>query len=458
MTKWNPELIQRYNVPGPRYVSYPPATSFHEEITPDDYWRALELGNQARRPLSLYMHIPFCEHVCYYCACHRVVTADHGRASEYLQFLMDEISLKAARLDRQRPVTQLHWGGGTPTYLSDPEMTSLVYHTARNFHLLDDDRGDYSVEIDPRTVTEKRIGLLRGLGFNRASLGVQDLDPQVQKAVNRIQPFEQVREVFGWLRDHDFRSINVDLMYGLPWQSESSMARTVTQLLALRPARVSLFNYAHMPERFKVQRQINELTLPSADEKSRMLASAAALLGQAGYQLIGMDQFALPEDSLAIASQDGSLQRHFQGYSLHGDADLVAFGSSAISQLDTLYAQNHISLPQWMSCIADGELPLERGYVLDADDRIRRDLIMTLLCRMHVDLEELGRRWGIVPAVYFASELASLRELERDGLVVASETQIILTDAGRPLARAVAMQFDRYLARPAVHARHSRII
>jgi oxygen-independent coproporphyrinogen III oxidase len=280
MTDWNTDLIRRYGEQGPRYTSYPTALQFHEEVTADDYWQALERGNQAHRPLSLYMHIPFCQHVCYYCACNRIVTADTSRADDYLKRLLREINMKAERVDRQRPVLQMHWGGGTPTYLSDAQMTELVYHTARQFHLLEDDRADYSVEIDPRTVTQSRIGLLRGLGFNRASLGVQDLDPRVQQAVNRVQPYEMIRDVFGWLRDFGYRSINTDLIYGLPWQSETSLARTVEQLLALRPERISLYNYAHLPARFKVQRQISEQTLPSADEKLRMFSRAGEMLEQ----------------------------------------------------------------------------------------------------------------------------------------------------------------------------------
>ena len=270
MSNWNTDLMRRYGTQGPRYTSYPSALSFHEEITADDYASAIAEGNDARRPLSLYLHIPFCRSVCYYCACNRVVTADHRRASEYLQRLKKEITLRASMLDTSRPMQQIHWGGGTPTYLSDAEITELVYHTARHFHMLGDDDGEYAIEIDPRTVSANRISLLRGLGFSRVSLGVQDLDPRVQQAVNRMQPYEQIRDVFDWLRDFDFRSINTDLIYGLPWQSESSLARTIDQLVTLRPDRISLYNYAHLPARFKVQKQINELALPAPEEKLRM--------------------------------------------------------------------------------------------------------------------------------------------------------------------------------------------
>jgi oxygen-independent coproporphyrinogen III oxidase len=457
MTEWNTDLIRRYGDQGPRYTSYPTALQFHEEVTADDYWQALEHGNLARRPLSLYLHIPFCQHVCYYCACNRVVTADTRRADEYLKRLLRELSMKAERVDSQRPVLQMHWGGGTPTYLSDAQMTELVYHTARQFHLLEDDRADYSVEIDPRTVTQSRIGLLRGLGFNRASLGVQDLDPRVQEAVNRVQPYSMIEDVFGWLRDFGYRSINTDLIYGLPWQSETSLARTVEQLLALRPERISLYNYAHLPARFKVQRQISEQTLPSADEKLRMFSRAGEMLESAGYLLIGMDHFALPTDALAQAQQSGILHRNFQGYTLHGDADLLGFGTSAISALGTFYGQNQKSIEEWQSDIDDNHLPLERGCLLTLDDQIRRDLITTLLCQMEINLEALSQRWNIDARQYFGPELMQMNRLVQDGLVEFDWKVLRLTAIGRLLARAVAMIFDAY-QKDGLKRHYSRII
>lgn len=444
MTDWNTDLIRRYGEQGPRYTSYPTALQFHEEVTADDYWQALEKGNQARRAISLYTHIPFCQHVCYYCACNRVVTADTRRADEYHKRLLKEISMKAEWVDRQRPVMQMHWGGGTPTYLSDAQMTELIYHTAREFHLLEDDRADYSVEIDPRTVDQSRIGLLRGLGFNRASLGVQDLDPRVQQAVNRVQPYEMIRDVFGWLRDFGYRSINADLIYGLPWQSETSLARTVEQLMVLRPERISLYNYAHLPARFKVQRQIDEKALPSADEKLRMFSRAGEMLESEGYLLIGMDHFALPSDALAQAQDNGTLHRNFQGYTLYGDADLIGFGTSAISALGDFYGQNQKSIEHWQDDIDAGVLPLERGCLLTRDDLIRRDLITTLLCRMWIDLDELSERWKIDARSYFGPELMQMNRLAQDGLVQFDWHQLRLAPTGRLLARAVAMVFDVY--------------
>jgi oxygen-independent coproporphyrinogen III oxidase len=457
MTDWNTDLIRRYGEQGPRYTSYPTALQFHEEVTADDYWQALEQGNLARRPLSLYLHIPFCQHVCYYCACNRVVTGDTSRADDYLKRLLRELSAKAERVDRQRPVVQMHWGGGTPTYLNDAQMTELVYHTARQFHLLDDSRADYSIEIDPRTVTQSRVGLLRGLGFNRASLGVQDLDPRVQQAVNRVQPYEMVRDVFGWLRDFGYRSVNTDLIYGLPWQSETSLARTIEQLLPLRPDRISLYNYAHLPARFKVQRQISEQTLPSPEEKLRMFSRAGEMLEQAGYLLIGMDHFALPTDALAQAQDSGTLHRNFQGYTLYGDVDLIGLGTSAISALGNFYGQNQKSIERWQSDIDEGLLPLERGCLLSLDDQIRRDLITTLLCQMRVNLDALSERWNINARDYFGPELMQMHRLAEDGLVEFDWKEVRLTPTGRLLARAVAMVFDAY-QRDSVKRHFSRII
>ncbi|MGB1220371.1 MAG: oxygen-independent coproporphyrinogen III oxidase [Alcanivoracaceae bacterium] len=457
MSNWNTDLMRRYGTQGPRYTSYPSALSFHEEITADDYASAIAEGNDARRPLSLYLHIPFCRSVCYYCACNRVVTADHRRASEYLQRLKKEITLRASMLDTSRPMQQIHWGGGTPTYLSDAEITELVYHTARHFHMLGDDDGEYAIEIDPRTVSANRISLLRGLGFSRVSLGVQDLDPRVQQAVNRMQPYEQIRDVFDWLRDFDFRSINTDLIYGLPWQSESSLARTIDQLVTLRPDRISLYNYAHLPARFKVQKQINELALPAPEEKLRMFARAGSMLEDAGYRLIGMDHFALPSDELAQAQEQGTLHRNFQGYTVRGDSDIIACGMSAISRVGNLYVQNWKTIDRWQADLDDNVLPLERGYLLSDDDGIRADLINRLLCDLVVDLEAFGERWQIDAERYFADELMQLKRLEADGLVVRDGPTLTVTQQGRLLVRAVAMLFDRTFGQSAGE-RYSRII
>lgn len=457
MSAWSTDIIQRYGGPGPRYTSYPPAHCFHEEVTHQDYLDALGAGNAERRPLSLYMHLPFCEHVCYYCACNRIVTGDKRLATPYLDTLLAEMAQKSALVDSQRPVVQIHWGGGTPTFLDDGQLTRLMHQTGRRFRLLDNDRGDYGIELDPRTVTRSRISLLRGLGFNRVSIGVQDLDARVQQAVNRVQPYDSVREVVDAARDFGFRSTSVDLIYGLPWQSESSLARTVEQLLALRPDRISLYNYAHLPARFKVQRQISEAALPAPMEKLRMLVRAGDLFADAGYVFIGMDHFALPSDAMAMAQRSGTLHRNFQGYSLYGNADLLGMGISAISQIGALYAQNHRQIDTWQSAVQNDEMPVAQGYVLDRDDQIRRDMIMSLLCHLEVDLAAFDDRWAIQTTHYFADELAALAAFERDGLVRRDGRRLHLTDSGRLAARAVAMCFDRYHS-PADTVRFSRII
>lgn len=457
MSHWDPELIRRYGGQGPRYTSYPSALQFHEGISDEQYDAAVRQGNAEQRTLSLYFHIPFCDTVCYYCACNRIITANKGRADTYLDHLNREMELQARRLDTQRPVIQLHWGGGTPTWLDDAQITQLMFRTGRHFRLLDDDRGDYAIEIDPRTVDGERLGLLRGLGFNRVSLGVQDLDPRVQKAVNRVQPESMIRERVAEIRDHEYHSLSMDLILGLPCQSEGSLALTLEKIIDMGPQRLSLFNYAHLPERFKVQRQIDENTLPSPEEKLRMTVRAGRMLEQAGYIHVGMDHFALPGDELARAQQEGTLHRNFQGYTLHGEADLIAMGPSAISQVDALYTQNHKTLTDWQAALDQDHLPRERGYELSHDDRIRRDLIVRLLCDMELDIPAFERRWGLDFGPYFAAEWPRLRELAREGLLDIREQGLRMTDQGRIFARAVAMAFDRYLE-PAENRRFSRIL
>ena len=457
MATWDKALISQYGGPGPRYTSYPPAPQFHEEISEEEGSRAIAAGNAARRPLSLYVHVPFCSTGCYYCACNRIVTANRGRAAEYLSRLKQEISRRAAQVDSQRPVTQIHWGGGTPTVLSDAQITELVYYMARHFTLREDDRGDYAIEIDPRTVDQARLGLLRGLGFNRISLGVQDLDLRVQQAVNRVQPYEMIRQTMEWARDFGFKSINTDLIYGLPWQSESSLARTLEQIADLRPDRISLYNYAHLPARFKIQRQIPDMALPSPDEKLAMFVRAGRILQDAGYVFIGMDHFALENDEIAVAQRNGLLHRNFQGYTLHGDADLLGFGVSAISQIGNLYAQNMKSLSQWSDAIDQGHSPIEQGYLLDRDDQMRRDLIMRLLCDLYVDMKLFSEQWQINFPDYFVDALGAWVEFEAQGLVRVDQHRLVITDRGRLVSRALVMPFDRYTQNEARH-RFSRII
>ncbi len=457
MSNRDPELVRRYGGQGPRYTSYPSALQFHEQVDGDDYAEVIREGNTDQRPLSLYFHIPFCNTVCYYCACNRIITANKARGEPFMDDLEREMDLHAQRVDTRRPVVQLHWGGGTPTWLDDAQITELMFLTGRRFRLLEEG-GDYAIEIDPRTVDDGRLGLLRGIGFNRVSLGVQDLDPRVQKAVNRIQPEAMIRDRVQEIRDHEYHSLSMDLILGLPCQSEGSLALTLEKIIALGPDRLSLFNYAHLPERFKVQRQINDDALPSPEEKLRMQIRAARMLEEAGYIHVGMDHFAQPDDELARAQRAGTLHRNFQGYTLHGEADLIAMGPSAISQLGDLYAQNHKDLQDWGDALRTGQLPFERGYRLSRDDRIRRDLIIRLLCDMEIDIPAFEDRWGLHFEQYFAAECPRLDELAREGLLHINEHGFRLTETGRTFARAVAMVFDRYLSAAETNRRFSRIL
>lgn len=455
---WDEGLLRRYDTAGPRYTSYPTANLFHEEFTEADYRRACAASNMQRRPLSLYFHLPFCATLCYYCACNRIVTANRERARDYLDLIKQEISLQASLFENTRPVTQLHWGGGTPTFFSAAEMTELMHHTARHFHLLHSDRGEYSIEIDPRTVEEGSIGLLRGLGFNRISLGVQDFDPQVQKAVNREQSVAQVRMVTEAARNYGFRSVSYDLIYGLPYQTVTTFSQTLAQVIELAPDRLSVFNYAHLPARFKAQRQINEAALPPAQEKLRILETTIATLLQAGYLYIGMDHFARPDDELAIAQRHGKLQRNFQGYSTHRGADLVGLGVSAIGQIGSVYAQNAKAMPEYSEAIRNGTLAIKRGLILGADDLLRQRVITDIICQGAVCFGDIEQAHAIRFDQYFSHELQRLACLEADGLVERMPDGIRVTPKGRLLLRAVCMVFDRYLADTARTPAFSRVL
>jgi len=456
--QWDEEILRRHDRSGPRYTSYPTANLFHEEFGEDGYRRACAASNLHRRPLSLYFHLPFCATVCYYCACNKIVTANRVRSREYLDLLKDEMRLQSALFEKSRPVTQLHWGGGTPTFLSPAEMTELMHHTARHFHLLDADRGEYSIEIDPRTVDASTVGLLRGLGFNRMSLGVQDFDPRVQVAVNRVQSVEQVRAVTEAAREFGFRSISYDLIYGLPYQDVSTFSRTLEQVIELRPDRLSVFNYAHLPARFKTQRQINEAALPPAAEKLKILERTIRSLQGAGYVYIGMDHFARPDDELAVAQRSGELHRNFQGYSTQRDADLVGMGLSSIGQVDNCFVQNSKVMADYAEAIQAGRLPIDRGYELDADDRVRRDVIMEIACQNGVEFAGIEKTHGIRFSDYFATELQSLADLQADGLVALGARRLDVTPRGRLLLRTVCMAFDKHLRQAEARPAFSRII
>ncbi len=458
--EFDPDLIRRYDKAGPRYTSYPTAVQFHEQFAETDYRAAASASNQAdpARPLSLYFHIPFCARVCFYCACNKVVTKDRSRAAPYLEDLYREMALQSALFDRRRVVDQLHWGGGTPTFLSRSEMSRLMEETARRFRLRDDDGGEYAIEVDPREADPDTIAHLRGLGFNRLSLGVQDFDPRVQRAVNRIQSERETRAILDAARAQGFKSINVDLIYGLPFQTEASFARTVERIVEAAPDRLSVFNYAHLPERFKPQRRIRAEDLPSPSTKLAILRRTIEQLTEAGYVYIGMDHFARPEDELAQAQREGKLHRNFQGYSTRAGADLVAMGITAIGQVGDTYGQNVRTLEAYHQRLAEGRLPIWRGVTLTPDDRLRRHVISQLICHFELDTRAVERRFGVDFDDYFATELADLRNMERDGLVRWDGTRITVALKGRLLIRNVCMVFDRYLREAAAQARFSKVI
>lgn len=453
------DLIRRYDRAGPRYTSYPTAVQFHERFGETQYRRYAAASNagQPPRPLSLYFHLPFCATVCYYCACNKVITKNRSRAAPYLQRLYREIELQGDLFDRSRNVDQLHWGGGTPTFLSHGQMVELMTNTGRRFGLRNDDSGEYSIEIDPRAVRADTVALLRELGFNRMSLGVQDFDPAVQRAVNRLQSEQQTFAVIDAARRTGFRSVSVDLIYGLPLQSVASFERTLHTLLTAEPDRISVFNYAHLPEMFKTQRQIDAAQLPSAAEKLRILQATIEHLEAAGYVYIGMDHFARPDDELAVAQRAGSLYRNFQGYSTHADCDLVSFGISAIGMVGTSYSQNVKTIDEYERCLDSDRLPIYRGFELDRDDLLRRELITHLVCDFELDIAGVEERYSIDFRDYFFAELAALKPMEQDGLLRISQRRIEILPAGRLLIRNICMTFDRYLSASG-ERRFSRVI
>jgi oxygen-independent coproporphyrinogen-3 oxidase len=439
-------LIAKMSQQGPRYTSYPTADRFSAGYGHADYAAVVgRLGQAAARlPLSLYLHIPFCESLCYYCACNKIITKEHGKAAIYLDYLKREISMQAALLGGGQRVEQLHLGGGTPTYLSDEQMASLMAHLRSCFEFADDASGEYSIEIDPRTVDPERIASLRRQGFNRVSLGVQDFDPEVQKAVNRIQPDALTLDAIGAARAAGFRSISIDLIYGLPKQSLKTIAETLAKVVAASPDRISIYNYAHMPQLFKSQRLIVDGDLPTDHDKLAMLGLCIERLTAAGYVYIGMDHFAKPDDELAIAQRSGQLHRNFQGYSTHADTDMVSCGVSAISAVGDSYCQNEKSLERYYAGLDEGRLPVARGIELSRDDVIRRDVIGRLMCDFALSVRSVERAHGIEFGAYFAAELARLREFEGDGLLEISDASLTVTPAGRLLVRNLCMVFDRY--------------
>ena len=459
-TQLSPDLLRRFDVPGPRYTSYPTADRFVEAFTCHDYEQALahrRSGPAALTlPLSLYVHIPFCESLCYYCACNKIITKHHERAQSYLRYLGREIDMHTAVLGPGRTVTQLHLGGGTPTFLSDDELAQLLGMIRRGFKVAAD--AECSIEVDPRTVDGKRLQALATMGFNRLSFGVQDFDPEVQKAVHRIQPAEQVFALMEQARAIGFDSINVDLIYGLPRQTPESFARTLAQVGELRPDRIALYAYAHLPERFKSQRRIAAGDLPGSSSKVAMLSQALSSFDASGYVYVGMDHFALPSDALAIAKRQGRLHRNFQGYSTQPDCDLVGLGVSAIGRIGPTYSQNAKTLAEYCDHLDQGRFPVTRGMALTRDDLARRAVIMALMCQGQVVFESIEVAWLLDFRNYFAAELELLAEFEERDLVTVDDTGIQVSAQGWFFVRAVAMIFDRYLQADRNRAKFSRIL
>jgi oxygen-independent coproporphyrinogen-3 oxidase len=460
MSFLTPELLTRFDVPGPRYTSYPTADRFVEAFSQADLHQALDLRNQGlgpkNRPLSIYVHIPFCESLCYYCACNKIITKHHEKAKPYLRYLAKEVELYTSSIGMGQSVSQLHLGGGTPTFLSNDELREWMSVLKRSFNFVAG--GEYSVEVDPRTVNDERLALLFELGFNRLSFGVQDFEPEVQKAVHRIQPAAQVFALVASARKMGFESVNVDLIYGLPKQTPESFDRTLKQVNDLRPDRIALYAYAHLPERFKPQRRILAAELPVASSKITMLSRSLDALMNAGYVYVGMDHFALPDDALAVAKRQGRLHRNFQGYSTQPDCDLIGLGVSAIGRMGGTYSQNAKSMEEYVDMLDNGQLPIVKGLALSRDDLIRRAWIMAIMCQGQVQYDAFNEAWLIDAKKYFASEISQLESLQTQGLVELSDGGLQVTPMGWFFVRGVAMVFDKYLQADRNRTRFSKII
>jgi len=452
------ELIRRLDKNGPRYTSYPTADRFVEAFNAESYaqWVAKrEIGGIAR-PLSLYIHIPFCNTLCFYCACNKVITKDKSKAAEYVRYLIKETAMQAKLLGPNQVVEQLHFGGGTPTFLSDDEIRELMAAIGQHFKLIKD--GEYSIEIDPRKVSNETIVLLGEVGFNRISIGVQDFDDEVQRAVNRIQSEEETLRVIDAARANGFKSVSIDLIYGLPKQTLDGFGVTLDRVISANPDRMSIYNYAHMPTMFKPQRRIQEDDLPAAQVKLDILSMAVDKLTNAGYVYIGMDHFAKPEDELAVAQRQGRLHRNFQGYSTHSDCDLVALGLSSIGKIGPTYSQNYRDLGEYYDALDRDVLPIMRGMELNSDDLVRRAIIQSLMCHFELSKESFNIAYLIEFDSYFATEMEELREYEREGLLEMTPQTISVTPKGRMLIRNICMVFDKYLRTRQEHATYSKVI
>ena len=454
---WDTQLIKRHDLAGPRYTSYPTALQFDASLSAISLLQRAKSSMKMDQPLSLYFHIPFCAHVCYYCACNKVITAQRQRAQPYLESLYREMQFMAEHYSAGREVRQLHIGGGTPTFLSDAQLTALMEKTRQLFNLVDDQQGDFSIEIDPRECDAQSLHNLRKIGFNRISIGIQDLQHKVQLAVNRVQPTQQIIQLIEQAKAEGFKSINVDLIYGLPHQTVESFSDTLAQVIEMSVDRLSVFNYAHMPDRFRPQRHIRDQDLPSPAQKLAIQQQSIKQLTDAGYVYIGMDHFAKPDDELSQAQASGQLQRNFQGYTTHADCDLVAMGVSAISKIGDLYYQNAHDLSVYTDLIEKQQQAICRGVALSRDDKIRRDLIKQLICHCSLDIDKFAEQQQLDFFQYFAPELAELEPLAEDGLLTLSRHKIQLSATGRLLVRRVCMIFDRYLPRQQ-QQKFSRII
>lgn len=459
MPSFNRALVEKYDRPGPRYTSYPTAPQFHTHFVVDNYKAAAERSNQApAKDLSLYIHIPFCKSLCYYCACNKIITQKTSRAVEYLDYLKKEIKLQAELFDTSRKVTQLHFGGGTPTYLTSEQLTDLMNCLRESFNFDETDNHQFSMEVDPRTISAEQLKHLRELGFNRLSFGVQDFDPKVQEAVNRVQSDEQVSSLIYAAREYGFRATSVDLIYGLPLQTVESFDTTLDKIIALRPDRISAYSYAHLPHLVRAQRLIRPEDMPPPERKLELLELTIRRLCDAGYVYIGMDHFALPDDELVLARTNGTLQRNFQGYSTHADSDIIGLGSSSIGKIADTYSQNVKELSQYYAALNQNQLPLHRGYELNDDDKLRRDVISSLMCHNHINIPAIEQAHGIVFKEYFADALEKVQEQVADGLVIISEDKITLLPQGNLMMRSVAMCFDAYLGGDNQQGRFSRTV
>ncbi|MDQ7001239.1 MAG: oxygen-independent coproporphyrinogen III oxidase [Ghiorsea sp.] len=455
---FNLELIKKHDKAGPRYTSYPTAPMFHDGVGSSVYATTLKKVGTDEAPLSLYIHIPFCNTVCYYCGCNKIVTKQYGRAQPYLDLLFQEIDAVADLLGNTRPVTQLHFGGGTPTFLNDEQIRALMGKLRQRFQFVDDDHAEYSIEMDPRECTPETVKTLREVGFNRMSMGVQDFDPVVQKAVNRIQSKEVTLSVLTDARREGFKSMNIDLMYGLPHQTVETFDTTLNQIIEFSPDRIALFNYAHLPEMFMPQRRIDESAMPSAQEKLNILEHSINKLIDAGYVFIGMDHFAKPDDELAVAQAQGKLYRNFQGYSTHADCDLIGLGLTSIGYVGGIFFQNKKEMDAYQVAIEQDGLAVFRGYTLSDEDHLRRAVIMRLMCDFKIDFKDFEDAFNITFKQHFSDALIDLKAMQDDGLLMLTDDSLTVLPAGRLMIRNVAMVFDEHLRHQAKQKQFSKVL